>query len=319
MEFLAISCDGEEWVRMPEPLRLAGVHMDSSYRRQTTLHRGCSLSWFAQGNGPPVVMIHGIGVGAAGWRPQVQALETNFRCLCLDNRGFGESQPIGGSLSVELMAQDVLALMDAQGWHSAHVMGHSLGGLVALSLAHQAQDRVRSLALMCTFPSGAIPTRLTPGMMLAGLRTRIGTRRMRRHAFLELVLPPDALAGVDRDALAERLAELFSHDLADQPPVAMRQMGAMRRADATPFLSGLARIPTLVVSASHDRIAPPVGGKALAAGIPGARYVEIPDGSHGVTLQLPERINALLLEHLNAAEASWNLTPAGASRPDPYP
>lgn len=272
--------------------------------RQTTLHRGCSLSWFTEGNGPPVVMIHGIGIGAAGWRPQVEALGASFRCLCLDNRGFGESQPLSGALTVELMAEDVLALMDAQGWQSAHVMGHSLGGLVALYLAHKARARVRSLALMCTFPSGAIPTRPTPWIIWAGLRTRLGTRRMRRHAFLELVLPSDALAGVDRDALAERLAELFSHDLADQPPVAMRQMGAMRRADATPFLSGFASIPTLVVSASHDRVAPPVGGRALAAGIPGARYVEIPDGSHGVTLQLPERINALLLEHLNAAEAS---------------
>jgi len=285
--------------------------METSSIRQNTLHRGCSLSWCAEGEGPPVVMIHGIGIGAAGWRPQVEALGAHFRCLCLDNRGFGESQPLGGALTVELMAEDVLALMDAQGWQSAHVMGHSLGGLVALYLAQKARARVRSLALMCTFPSGAIPTRLTPGIILAGLRTRLGTRRMRRHAFLELVLPPDELARADRDAVAQRLAELFSHDLADQPPVAMSQLGAMRRADATPFLHGFASIPTLVVSASHDRVAPPVGGRALAAGIPGARYVELPEGSHGVTLQLPERINALLLEHLNTAEASWGARSPG--------
>ncbi len=292
--------------------------MKPSPIRQSTPHRGCTLSWFAGGEGPPVVMIQGIGIGAAGWRPQVEELSAHYRCLCFDNRGFGESQPLGGALTVELMAEDVLALMDAQGWQSAHVMGHSLGGLVALYVAQKAQARVRSLSLLCTFASGAIPTRLTPWVIMAGLRTRIGTRRMRRRAFLELVMPPDALAHADTEALAERLAELFSHDLADQPPVSLRQVGAMRRADATPFLREFASIPTLVVSGAHDRIAPPFGGRALAEGIPGARYVEIPEGSHGVTLQLPDRVNALLLEHVHDAEARWRAgspAEARAARP----
>jgi pimeloyl-ACP methyl ester carboxylesterase len=288
--------------------------MKASPVRQSTPHRGCTLSWFAGGDGPPVVMIQGIGIGAAGWRPQMDVLSAHYSCLCFDNRGFGESQPLGGALTVELMAEDVLALMDAQGWPSAHVMGHSLGGLVALYVAQKARTRVRSLSLLCTFASGGIPTRLTPWLIMAGLRTRIGTRRMRRRAFLEIVMPPDALAGADTDVLAERLAELFSHDLADQAPVSMRQVGAMGRADATPFLREFASIPTLVVSGAHDRIAPPEGGRALAEGIPGARYVEIPEGSHGVTLQLPDRINALLLGHLNDAEARWRArAPASAS------
>jgi pimeloyl-ACP methyl ester carboxylesterase len=76
----------------------------------------------------------------------------------------------------------------------------------------------------------------------------------------------------------------------------------MRAYDATPFLGQLKGIPTLVVSAAHDRIAPPSGGRTLAAGIAGARFVEIPDASHGVPLQLPVRINELLQEHWSAAE-----------------
>jgi len=85
----------------------------------------------------------------------------------------------------------------------------------------------------------------------------------------------------------------------------MRQFRAMRCGDATPFLRQLGGIPTLVVSASEDRIAPPYGGRALAEGIPGARYVEFPDAAHGVPIQQAERVNALLLEHLTAAEARW--------------
>ncbi|RKH74765.1 alpha/beta fold hydrolase [Corallococcus aberystwythensis] len=276
--------------------------MSLAYRRQGTSHRGCTLSWFVEGDGPPVVMIQGAGIGATGWRPQVEGLASHFRCLCLDNRGFGASQPPGDALTVELMAEDVLTLMDAQGWKSAHVMGHSLGGLVALYLAHRARERVRSLALLCTFATGAVPTRMTPDMLLMGLRTQVGTRRMRRHAFLRMVLAPEELAHADKDALAAELAELFDHDLADQPPVAMRQFRAMGKADATPFLRGLAGLPTLVVSATHDPIAPPTAGQALAVGIPGARFVELPHASHGVTLRFADRINALLREHLEASE-----------------
>jgi pimeloyl-ACP methyl ester carboxylesterase len=277
--------------------------MSSSPARQSTLHRGCTLSWFTTGDGPPVVMIQGTGIGAAGWRPQVEGLSGRFRCLCFDNRGLGPSQPLGGTLSVELMAEDVLALMDAQGWQSAHVMGHSLGGLVALHVARLARTRLRSLSLLCTFASGAIATRLTPWTLALGLRTRIGTRRMRRHAFLEMIMSPAELADADRDALAQRLSDLFGRDLGDPAPVVMKQFLAMKRGDATPFLHELGGIPTLVVSATHDRIAPPSAGRALAAGIPGARFVEIADSSHAVVIQRADQVNALLLEHLTAAEA----------------
>src|SRR5262245_13053429 len=130
------------------------------------MHRGCSLSWSVEGNGPPVVLIQGVGVSGAAWQPQVEALSTNFSCLWLDNRGFGQSLPMAGLLTVELMAEDVLALMNAQGWKSAHIVGHSLGGLIALYIAKLAAPRVKSLSLLCTFPSGAIPTRLTPWIVM---------------------------------------------------------------------------------------------------------------------------------------------------------
>ena len=265
-------------------------------------HRGCRLSYFVEGDGPPVVLIQGIGIGGEGWRPQVDGLGARWRCLCFDNRGFGASQPPGDEVTVELMARDVLALLDAEGWASAHVAAHSLGGLVALHVARTARERVRSLALLCTFPSGRIPTRLSPWLVWIGLRMQLGSRRTRRHAFLEVVMPKDALARGDRDELAARLAPLFGHDLADPPPVVRRQLAAMRAYDATSFLSELQGIPTLVVSAAHDRIAPPSGGRTLAAGIAGARFVEIPDASHVVPIQLPERINGLLHEHWSAVE-----------------
>lgn len=266
-------------------------------------HRACRLAYHVRGTGPRVLFIQGTGVHGDGWQPQVDALAAHYECLTFDNRGMGRSQPMGAPITVAQMAEDALTLMDALGWPSAHVVGHSLGGLVAQQVALTARSRVRSLALLCTFARGREATKLTPWMLWVGLRTQLGPRRSRRHAFLQMVLPPAEWATVDRDALAERLAPLFGHDLADQPPVAMRQLRAMSACDVTPQLGALAGLPTLVVSAEHDRVAPPASGRALAAGIPGARYVELPAAAHGIPLTAPARINALLLEHLAQAQA----------------
>lgn len=265
-------------------------------------HRGCRLAYRVRGDGPPVVLIQGAGVHGDGWRPQVDALTSRYRCLWFDNRGIGQSQPMGAAPSVEQMAEDVEVLMDAEGWKAAHVVGHSIGGLVALHLALTNPARVRSLALLCTFTRGRDATRLSPWIIWAGLRSRIGSRRQRRHAFLRLVMPPGDLTTTDRDALAASLAPLFGHDLADQPPAALKQLRAIRGYDATSRLGDLAGVPVLVVTAAHDRIAPPALGRALATAVPGARYVEIPDAAHGVTIQRAERVSALLFEHLARAD-----------------
>ncbi|MCP3139669.1 alpha/beta fold hydrolase [Pyxidicoccus xibeiensis] len=281
--------------------------------RRALPHRGCNLSWLVEGDGAPVVLIQGSGVGANGWRPQLSALAPRFQCLCFDNRAYGRSVPSAEPLSLDLMAEDVLALMDAQGWRSAHLVGHSMGGLIAQYVAHRAKERVRSLALLCTFADGKAPSRLTPWLIGVGLRTRIGTRRMRQRAFMEMVLTEDELAAVDTGAMAQRLGALFDRDLAESPPILMQQVRAMARADARPFLSQLAGIPTLVASAEHDRIATPKSGRELAQGLPDARYVELKGTAHAMTIVRDTEVNALLLEHLEQAERSSS-APAAAAR-----
>ena len=256
------------------------------------------------GAGSPVVFIQGTGVHGAGWAPQTAVLQDEYTCLSFDHRGMGASQPTGARVTVAQLALDTLALMDAQHWNSAHVVGHSLGGLVALEVALAAPERVRSLALLCTFARGRDATRLTPTMLWTGLRTRIGTRAQRRRAFLELVLPAGAPDDARADTIAGELAPLFGHDLADQPPIVMAQLRAMSAYDATPRLAQLGGLPTLVVSAEQDRIAPPPLGRAIAAGIPGADYHELAGAAHGMPIHRAAEVNALLRAHLQRVEAA---------------
>src|SRR5262249_38681712 len=162
--------------------------------------------------------------------------------------------------------------------------------------------RVRSLSLLCTFARGADAATLTLYLLWIELRLKFGPRWMRRRAFLDMVLPRGVQA--DRKEIAQRLSGVFGHDVADLPPITDQHIAAMRREDVSTRLHELAGTPTLVVSGEKDLIAPPAAGRAIAAGIPGARYVEIPGASHSLPVLQAEECGALLLEHLTAAERS---------------
>ena len=262
------------------------------------------LSYRRTGSGPVVLFIQGAGLVGEGWRPQVDGLRDRYTAISFDNRGIGGSEIRSGKLTIEAMALDALAIMDAEGIDRFHVASHSMGGLIAQEVALIAPGRVKSLALLCTFARGKQAARLTLAIIVIGLRTRIGTRAMRRNAFLGLVMPPAVLAGRDRTQLAEELAPLFGHDIADQPPIILKQLATMAKYDASARLGQLAAIPTLVASAELDRIALPAFGRELAAAIPGARFVELPGAGHGVPIHAASEVNDLLARHFAAVEGA---------------
>jgi pimeloyl-ACP methyl ester carboxylesterase len=253
------------------------------------------------GEGVPVLLVQGAGVVGEGWRPQREALRARHTVVSFDNRGIGRSTFDGRRLTVEAMAADALAIADAEGLDRFHVAGHSMGGLIAQQIALTAAARVLSLALLCSFRRGREAARMTPAMIWTALRTRLGSRAMRRRAFARLVMPDAYLRQAGYDRVARDLAPLFGRDLAEQPAIVVKQVAAMARFDASVRLAELARIPTLVIAAAHDRIAPARVGRSLAASIPGSRYVEVPDAGHGVTIQRADFVNRLLEEHFHAA------------------
>jgi aminoacrylate hydrolase len=277
-------------------------------RPMPTLQRpSAQLHYQKRGRGPAVLMLQGCGVVGEGWRPQIEGLSDRFTCIAVDNRGIGASvidRPGKARLSIEQMAADALAVMDAEGIDRFHIVAHSMGGLLAQEIALGAHARVLSLSLLCTFAHGKQGARVTPAIMWTGMRMMIGTRAMRRNAFMELVMPESVLRSRDRAQLAEELRPLFGRDLADQPPIVMKQVSAMGRYDAFDRLGQLQGIATLVLSAGHDRISLPAYGRELAAAIPGARLVEIAEAGHGVAIQCAALVNAELAEHIDAAEAA---------------
>jgi aminoacrylate hydrolase len=272
---------------------------------------GAAITYRRVGTGPAVLLIQGAGVCGNGWQPQVDGLADRYTLLTFDNRGLGGSAlDRDGMVTIERMAHDAVAVADAEGIDRFHVVGHSMGGLIAQAVALGARERVGSLALLCTFVRGTEGARMTLPMLATALRMRLGTKRMRRNAFLELVMPPFYLQTCDRVRLARDIGTLFGYDLASQPLFVMRQVRAMAAYDGSARWLELASVPALVVSAAHDRIALPSYGRALAALVSG-RYVEVPDAGHGVTIQKAEHINHLLREHFDAADRTGQAAARG--------
>ena len=236
------------------------------------------------------------------WNPLVDILRKQFTCATFDNRGIGVSQPAGKPVTVKQMASDTLALMDHLGWTSAHIVGHSLGGLIAMQAGAMAMPRVRSLSLLCTIARGAAALRPSWKLLSILLRVKAGTRSMRRRAFMDLVLPASlAKANLDQTT-ADHLVAVLGHDLADIPPIAHQQLRAMLRHDITPQLAGLSGLPTFVINGEQDMLAPPSSGRVIAAAIAGSCYVEIAGATHAFPVLEPDRCTAMLLPHLERAE-----------------
>lgn len=260
------------------------------------------IAYNLQGQGPKVLFIQGVGVHGNGWLPQVSELSHSYSCLTFDNRGIGHSTPVSSSIQVETMVDDTLAVLADAGWEHAHVVGHSLGGLIAQAFAIRYPEKVRSLSLLCTFCDGAAVAPITPKMIWWGLRSSVGTKPMRRRGFLGLLYPPGAAELADSEQVAMRLAPVFGHDLAIQPPIVAHQLRAMRKCNVSDELHRV-EANTLVVSGAHDLIAPPALGNTIASRIPNSRFVEIVDAAHGLPITHAPQANRILSDHLQQCES----------------
>jgi 3-oxoadipate enol-lactonase len=240
--------------------------------------------------GPPVVLLHGLGSSSADWPRQVDALATRYRVVAVDLPGHGASPLPAGALTIERMAVDVAALLDALGGEPAHVVGLSLGGCVALRLGLQAPARVRSLTLVSAFAC------LRP--LAAGDLARIALRLALLHT-----VPMSRLAAHVADRLFPWPEQQPLHAAAAASIAATSREAyaaatrALARFDARGQVAALRR-PALVVTGDRDPIVPLAAKLRLGAAIPGARVAVVPASGHATPHDQPEAFNRLLLEFL---------------------
>jgi 3-oxoadipate enol-lactonase len=243
----------------------------------------------------PVLLIMGLGASSRLWFRLLPWLTRRHRVIVFDNRGTGSSAPVRGRLTMQGMAGDAVTVLDAAGIERAHVVGASMGGMIAQHLALDHRDRVRSLVLACTTAggrNGAPPWRL---LASAAVRPLIGTRR----SFP--VVAPMLYAATTLREKPDRVAEDLDRRMADStsPLTLYAQLGAIALHDTRPRLPELDGMPVLVVHGLEDRLVPPARGRELAELIPSAHLELIPACGHLLTTDAEEQTAGAILAHLD--------------------
>lgn len=258
---------------------------------------GRRLAWRSAGEGPPLLLVNGYAATAADWDPQfVAALARSFETICPDNRGTGDSE-LGdpGALTIEAMAADLEALLDARGTEHLPVVGWSMGGFAVQALACRAPERVEAMALLSTDPGGAAAVRAKPEIW-ARLVDRTGTPREQATRLISLLFPPPTAAEIDRefgDAVAAARAAL-------SPAALQAQEEAMEawHTEGPPPQSDSGVPPVLVACGGKDVVIPPQNAAALATRWPGARVECLEGGGHAFMAQEPQRLADLIVSFM---------------------
>jgi pimeloyl-ACP methyl ester carboxylesterase len=252
------------------------------------------LSYERSGSGPPLLLIMGMSGTALHWgEPLLELLRPDFEVITYDHRGVGASARLEGEITIAQMAEDASALLGALEIESAHVLGISMGGMIAQELALNHPEQVRTLTLGCTYCGGPDARLASPEVLqrLAASLMSGDRRRALRTAWETNV--SEAMAA-DGDAYAAFLG------IAERAPVAvpviMAQLRACTAHDSSARLARLSA-PTLVMHGTDDQMLPVGNGHQIAGLVAGSK-LEIFDGvGHMFFWEQPERVAELLRSH----------------------
>lgn len=259
-------------------------------------------------NAEPVLLIMGFTMNAAAWAPQIPALAERYHVIAFDNRGAGRTTQPESAYTMAQMAADAAALLDHLGITSAHIIGASMGGMIAQEFAIRYPSRVRGLVLACTTPGG-------PHSAGYDEMIRTSDDAMKVDNALELMTP---------ERLKEGMEQLFTPEFIAHPGPGLLQMGsaAMLYPQTLPGMKGqlaairahdtydrLPRIsaPTLVIAGDADTLVDAKNSPLLASRIPNARLHMLSGQRHGFTAEKPEEANRAILDFLAQVKAQPRL------------
>jgi pimeloyl-ACP methyl ester carboxylesterase len=247
------------------------------------------------GAGPPLVLLHGLGGSGEDWAPLVPAFARRFRILVPDARGSGRTVDRAhprGPFTLAQLADDVVALLEHLGATPAHLVGWSMGGMVALQLAVQAPQLVRSLVVINSGPDWTPKSSLQRvALSLRGVVTALVGPRAMARVLAPRLFPGPAQAAV-RAAYLERMGR-------NDPRAYAALLAAIVGWSVADRLAALT-MPTLVVSSERDYLGLATQ-EAWARQLPDARLVRVPDAGHALPLEAPGRLAAVLEAFLPTA------------------
>ena len=260
----------------------------------STTISGLDIAYQRAGDGSPLVLLHGFIQDSRVWRPQIEDLSRDFTVIAWDAPGCGRSSNPDEHFSMAQFADCLAGLLENAGVSSAHVLGLSWGGTMALEFYRRHPDRVLSLILADTYAGWA-----------GSLGEEAAAQRLAR-CLRESEMPaeewvpqwvPDAFSDAAGQALLDELASIMS----DFHPAGFRAMSRTLAPDFRELLP-LIEAPTLLLWGDDDKRSPLSNGALMRDGIPGARLVVIPGAGHVSNMEQPERFNAEVRDFLLSAD-----------------
>ena len=254
------------------------------------------------GNGPPLLLIHGVGARLENWDGVAAILARNFKVARFDLRGHGQSSKVPGPYSLDLFADDAVALLDHLGIARAHVAGHSLGGMIAVTLGRKYPERVDRLAVLSA---------------AAGRTEEERKKVMERIALIA--------AGIPGDHFQNSLARWFTDEFRAANPELMEQYAARNRendpacyaaaytvlatGEVAPDLPHV-KAPTLVATGEGDLGSNPRMSQFIHAGIAGSELRILPRLRHSILIEAPRTVAGLLEPFFQGKPVAETETPA---------
>jgi 3-oxoadipate enol-lactonase len=241
---------------------------------------------------PVLALSNSLGAALEMWEPQMPAFTREFRVLRYDHRGHGGSPAPPGPYSVELLAGDLLELLDRAGVERAYLCGLSLGGAVAMWLAACVPQRVERVVLACTTTRFGTPDQWRERAAVV--------RREGVGAVVEAALARWFTPGL-RERQPELVQEFRTHYLAVSAEAYARYCEALADWDFADSAGEIAA-PTLVICGEDDPVVPPADARATASAIPGAGLAVIPDAAHLANIDQPGPFGEAAIAHLTGQE-----------------
>jgi 3-oxoadipate enol-lactonase len=251
------------------------------------------LAFHRAGAGPPVVFLHGVGADRRMWDEQLRALANGFLTVAWDARGYGASDDYDGPFVFADVCADIERLLNQLGVERAHIVGQSMGGLIAQDFYARAPDRVRSLTLVDTTQS--LRRSMTSEQIEAFLAARREplsrgvTPADLAPALAQRLVAPQAAKEV-RARVIEILSGLRAHSYIKALEAVTRHEGLLRLETVS--------VPTLVIVGELDEITPPAASQNLAEKIVGAALRILPNAGHMANMEQPAAFNDALRSFL---------------------
>lgn len=243
---------------------------------------------------PPLMLVAGLGSDSLSWLPVLERLRQQRDIITLDNRGSGRTEARTG-ISLAQMANDCLALADHLGIEQVDLAGHSMGGMIAMHVAHRAPERIRRLVLCnTTAMQSKRNERLFDDWVLM-LEQQGASQAWYRGLFYWLL---NRQFFEDQDTLQQLLKLVVNYEYAPDSVAYRNQVDAIRGFDARSLLADI-KTPSLVLASSEDLLFPPGEDAAGLAALPNASVEVVPGLAHSLTMQAPEHFVRSVLTFLD--------------------